>query len=1405
MKTGSFVHVHNLKSRALSVLLSFLMVLSAVSVGFVLVPKAGAATAGDYKIFIGIQVTNGSGSEHEDNLYVKVTYDKKDGSGSAQTGDLLDHSQCWGPDSWSNHYANIETTIPGFPTRIDVCVDMKGVGFAYLDTDALTIYVQSIKLYNYKTGQWVSLWEGSVKFDSERNEYKAHWDRTGHHNDNRTSRDWESYDTNLWDTKPYAETVTVSGPNSINVNTNGSTTNTSSAYSAVAKDQWGVNWREDASLSLDSNSYGITFSGGKISVPASANRANNYTVTVRGTCGSISGTKTVTINTFDYKVTFYDEDGTTVIKSTQTIDYDGSATAPSNPTKAADATKHYTFSGWTGDGYTNIKTGAQTKTVKASYTGTDHSGGTATCTAKAECSVCHTLYGSVNANNHNYNYSGATFNWSGYTCANATVKCTRDNTHTTNVSTTVTSSTTAATCTTDGQTVYTAKFTVNGTNYTSTKTQTLAATGHNYNYSDATFNWSGYTCANATVKCTRNNSHTTNVNTTVTSSTTAATCTTDGQTVYTAKFTVNGTNYTSTKTQTLTAPGHNYKYSDATFNWSGYTCANATVKCERNNSHTTNVNTTVTSSTTAATCTEAGQTVYTAKFTVNGTNYTSTKTQTLAATGHNFNYSGATFNWNGYTCTTATARCSNNTTHTETENTSVTSAVTSNPTYTGDGVRIYTAKFSVDGTDYTSQKTAAVPSLYSLIDLDDAPPAAQGFTAGGVYTFSATTKKSGIGYSLAGLSASASNAHPVAKSSGAITGYNVNTLTLSNASVTIMSNNKIRITPTDMTFSSPIVFYAVVAVTGTQAEKYDTNTVYSYKKITVRPTQLLYYEESEGGMTYANIPDPTGTYGVWNDVGNASGAEAALASAVDAGIGYSDAYADFVTYSGGTAKKISVSADCHNDKVWPSVSFSFTGTGFDLISVTDSKSGVFTVSVTQNGQKVAKFPVDTYYGSTYTPLFYNLHTDRILPDNHEGVDYVVPLYFADENRLNVIPADEKIYDGMANNVVYTTDISYASSQDQAYGWVMTGSDDVLYQIPVISVTDLDYGTYDVIIEARFAEAFRHYNTAANGVKYYDLTVDGVRIYEPAKNSPSEYADGGNGVDFTDIRDTVGDGSTMLIIDGMNNLTQAQFENYINIAPKNEIYLRSGGTAVFEINAEGCEDLRLGMKSADGSSCSVQIAYGNSSKSLTVSTATEMYYSLKDLVGTGRGTLTVSNNGSGVLSLTKVMAVTPPSSSPSNAPKRILAVTPVSLSNAMSLLEMQNADLTIDAGSIETTASEEGVVTVTLKTSEDAQTIVIRDAEGNVIDPGSTEFTIDETGGKNWTVILSEESSGEYTYTLQAVYENGYAPEEPKTVTVTVIFPESEDYDSSAYDALSYVLGIFMAFSDIIRILSESLS
>jgi hypothetical protein len=65
--------------------------------------------------------------------------------------------------------------------------------------------------------------------------------------------------------------------------------------------------------------------------------------TITGDVNYVSKGYTQTVNKYTY--TFYDEDGTTVLK-TDTVDYGAVIVAPTDPTKAATAQYTYTFGGW---------------------------------------------------------------------------------------------------------------------------------------------------------------------------------------------------------------------------------------------------------------------------------------------------------------------------------------------------------------------------------------------------------------------------------------------------------------------------------------------------------------------------------------------------------------------------------------------------------------------------------------------------------------------------------------------------------------------------------------------------------------------------------------------------------------------------------------------------------------------------------------------------------------------------------------------------------------------------------------------------------------------------------------------------------------------------------------------------
>ena len=152
-----------------------------------------------------------------------------------------------------------------------------------------------------------------------------------------------------------------------------------------------------------------------------------------------------------------------------------------------------------------------------------------------------------------------------------------------------------------------------------------------------------------------------------------------------------------------------HTYGTPTWTWSGYTSAAAAFTCTKCSTKQT-VNATITNAVTkAATCSATGVRTYTATASFGGKSYTNTKTETIAvnSNAHSWNTT-ATWTWSGYTSATAKVTCKNNSSHTQSANATITSAVTKAATCSATGVRTYTAKATVNGTSFTDTKTETI-------------------------------------------------------------------------------------------------------------------------------------------------------------------------------------------------------------------------------------------------------------------------------------------------------------------------------------------------------------------------------------------------------------------------------------------------------------------------------------------------------------------------------------------------------------------------------------------------------------------------------------------------------------------------------------------------------------------------
>ena len=298
--------------------------------------------------------------------------------------------------------------------------------------------------------------------------------------------------------------------------------------------------------------------------------------------------------------------------------------------------------------------------------------------------------------------------------------------------------------------------------------------------------------------------------------------------------------------------------------------------------------------------------------------------------------------------------------------------------------------------------------------------------------------------------------------------------------------------------------------------------------------------------------------------------------------GYDPAYDSCTMFSMGSARKVTVTQDMAKDGVvWPTAQFTFKGTGFDIISLTDNTSGAIFVDVynTNTGNKEKSVFVDNYYGYTYN---------------------------SETNTWDATP--EK------NNV--------------------------LYQIPVIALRNLSYAEHNVVIKVAYSEYFDH---TAEPKGSYSFWLDAVRVYDPMGVDNDIYNTGNEKEGYPQyikLRDelaktenTTVEVKSMVFIDGGNT---ADIATYANIGPNNEVYLANGQAITFKLAGDlsNIATVQIGAKAPVSGGTAQLNVNGTGVVENGLSTATEMYYNIKDKMG-ANNTFTISNTGSGILSLTNL--------------------------------------------------------------------------------------------------------------------------------------------------------------------------
>ena len=457
----------------------------------------------------------------------------------------------------------------------------------------------------------------------------------------------------------------------------------------------------------------------------------------------------------------------------------------------------------------------------------------------------------------------------------------------------------------------------------------------------------------------------------------------------------------------------------------------------------------------------------------------------------------------------------------------------------------------------------------------------------------------------------------------------------------------VRYTLGSMSMTKEAAFSYVVKYTNSTTKDANGNEVneyfYYYADVTIIPATTIYYEDdfqinTTNGIQYG-VYDATSneslTSGGWTNpsdgtnismIQNEDRPGAALETAIDKDnvYGYDSHYTTGLQYSLGNAKMVTVDAS-----KYATATFSFYGTGFDVISMTSANTGTIGVIVSKYSDDgssltvVENYLVDTYYGYKF-----------------EGGKWVVD----------------------------------------------TESTDALYQVPVIKVNCKDgYGHYQVKIVVTYADFFNH-----KGDSSYDFYLDAIRIYDPANDGTGNtviqdaYTDDGegwpsyselrnmlinldtfnstgdtdtiNGVVFIDgipaLNNTTADKNTSVRDENKNELDKtAEIKTYMNFGPNNELYLAKGQAVAFTLNnPTTLASVQIAMKSVGSSSVPVKISYYDATtktlvkfkefakttdKDESIATATDLYYDISDLAGKTVVIQNTSTTDGPILSITNI--------------------------------------------------------------------------------------------------------------------------------------------------------------------------
>ena len=408
------------------------------------------------------------------------------------------------------------------------------------------------------------------------------------------------------------------------------------------------------------------------------------------------------------------------------------------------------------------------------------------------------------------------------------------------------------------------------------------------------------------------------------------------------------------------------------------------------------------------------------------------------------------------------------------------------------------------------------------------------------------------------------------------------------------------------------------------------NYITEATSITFLPATNVLYEE--------NFMTNDGTHGEWTPEGTNNTATV-VADNENSVYGYADAYKGFADYSNGGALKATLNLNGGKRAyTTDAVEFSFSGTGFDIISECSTDTGLIVAAVSKNGNPFKVYIVDTYFsgdnGIGGNPpiitgdsiLDYQVPVIRAMSLGHANYSVRILGYLTDTAGAIVGPANPTPWDGGETGAAGST--RGANGIDTNRILREAGLKEFIGCEVETSFMDensvLNGGTGVAAKQSSNRTLGKRDAAAAQTANVY---LDAFRVYQPLENENEvNYADKEKGLKYAPVYDYVKNSADLTAEITENSMVYVEYDgdtgiasiaNYHDHGPQNEVYLTNGNYIGFAL--EGYTEGKTVMISAKAVAGDPVLGYldtdTNAEGAVTPSgmKMTEMYYDVTDCV------------------------------------------------------------------------------------------------------------------------------------------------------------------------------------------------